>query len=153
MRCLWCRQPNIHRWRRTSIRSRAAFIIAIIVEKRDLRYRSRLTIASLGSVSIVLTAWQVKMASRSFLETPAQTRRFSMTSPALCSYCSSTSMPLTSQRTTGSGWPPTVLQVSVMSSPSSWGPMEPFNWRPHLSRIVGCSGGTANRFKELDGKV
>lgn len=120
------------------------------MNNRYLRYKSSVTIASFGSVSIVLTAWQVNIASKSFRETPDQTNRFSMTSPALCSYCSSTSMPFTSQRTTCSGWPPTVLQVNVMSSPSSWGPIEPFNCRPHLSSIVGCSGGTVkNRFAFL----
>ena len=113
----------------------------------NLRNKSRTTEAVFGSVSTVLTAWHVKMASRSFLVTPAFTSLFSMTSPALCSYWSSTMSALISQRTTGWGWPPTVRQVRVMSSPSSCGPTVPFNWRPHLSKMVGCSGGTVRRTK------
>lgn len=112
------------------------------VKKNNLQCKSKTTIASLGSVNTVLTAWHMKMASKSFLETVGQTRRFSMTSPALCSYWSSTGNPFTSQRTTGSGCPPTVLHVNVISSPSWCGPTVPFNCLPHLSNIVGCSGGT-----------
>lgn len=107
-----------------------------------LQCKSSITIASLGSVNFVLTAWQVKIASKSFLDTDGQITLFSITSPALFSYSSSTIKPFTSQRTVGWGCPPTVLQVNVISSPSSCGPTEPFRVRPHLSRIVGCSGGT-----------
>lgn len=111
----------------------------------NLHWRFSTTMASLGSVNFVLTAWHVNIASKCCLVTRGQTRRFSITSPALYSYWSSTMSPFTSHRTTGSGWPPTVLHVNVMSSPSRWGPTVPFSWRPHLSRMVGCSGGTETR--------
>lgn len=50
------------------------------------------------------------------------------------------------------GLPPTTRHVSIMSSPSSIGPsIVPFNWRPHLFRTNGCSGGTARIQKKISG--
>lgn len=48
------------------------------------------------------------------------------------------------------GLPPTTRHVSIMSSPSSIGPsIVPFNWRPHLFKTNGCSGGTARTQKKI----
>uniref|UniRef100_A0A182IK73 Uncharacterized protein n=1 Tax=Anopheles atroparvus TaxID=41427 RepID=A0A182IK73_ANOAO len=71
----------------------------------NLRCKSRTKLLSFGSTSSVLVAWQVKMEFRSERWIAGQSSRFSMTSPELCSYCSSTRMPLMSHLTEGCGRP------------------------------------------------
>lgn len=71
----------------------------------DLRCKSRTKLLSFGSTSSVFVAWQVKMEFRSERWIAGHSNRFSMTSPELCSYCSSTSMPLMSHLTDGCGRP------------------------------------------------
>lgn len=53
----------------------------------------------------VLTAWHVKMAPRFSRYNGGRINRFSITSPKLCSYWSSTTSPLISHRTAGCGRP------------------------------------------------
>lgn len=60
---------------------------------------------SLGSISCVLTAWHVTMAPKSPLASVGHIRRFSMTSPLVCSAWASTNSPFTNHRTVGAGRP------------------------------------------------
>lgn len=66
---------------------------------------SNTKLVSLGSTSFVLKAWQVNMELRSLLCIAGHRSRFSITSPELCSYWSSTARPFINHRTAGWGRP------------------------------------------------
>lgn len=69
------------------------------------QFMSKTKLVSLGCTSFVFRAWQVNMEFRSDLWTDGQSSRFSITSPELYSYWSSTCKPFMSQRTCGWGRP------------------------------------------------
>lgn len=60
---------------------------------------------SLGSTFLLFTAWHVNTEFKSWRPMAGQDSLFSMTSPVLCSYSSSTRTPFTNHRTVGSGRP------------------------------------------------
>lgn len=78
-------------------------------EKENLiwnsQFMSKTKLVSLGSTSFVFKAWHVNIEFRSDLCTDGQSKRFSITSPELCSYWSSTCKPFMSHRTCGCGRP------------------------------------------------
>lgn len=72
---------------------------------RNSQFMSKTKLVSFGSTSFVFSAWHVKIEFKSDLCTDGHRRRFSITSPELCSYWSSTCKPFISQRTWGCGRP------------------------------------------------
>lgn len=84
----------------------------VIILSNNLQNISSTNESSLGGTSLELAAWQVKTAAQSARRMAGHSRRFSMTSPVLCSYSSSTSTPFTSHRTDGSGRPPQHIQYT-----------------------------------------
>lgn len=71
----------------------------------NLQCISSTKLVSLGSTRSVLSAWQVNIEFKSLRWMAGHSNRFSITSPELCSYWSSTGNPLMSQRTSGWGRP------------------------------------------------
>lgn len=69
------------------------------------QFMSKTKLVSLGSTSLVFSAWHVNIEFKSDLWTDGHSRRFSITSPELCSVWSSTCKPFMSQRTSGDGRP------------------------------------------------
>lgn len=123
--CLHC-QDDVKKWNETSVE----YCVWLHHEKshgkknsikpHNLQFMSKTKLVSFGSTSFVLSAWHVNIEFKSARWTDGQSRRFSITSPELCSVWSSTCNPFISQRTSGDGRPVNELKRKIPFLLSFW---------------------------------